>query len=56
MVGVGTFAILVGIASSGISDSVEGLRVSNEAVLERRHTVLLSALGLGAWVRQNWQK
>ena len=30
------------IASSGISDSVEGLRVSNEAVLERRHTVLLN--------------
>merc|ERR1719506_2912655 len=42
MVGVGTFAVLIGIASDGISSSVEGLRVSNERVLERRHTVLLN--------------
>ncbi len=42
MIGVGTFAVLIGIVSDNISSSVEGLRVSNERVLERRHTVLLN--------------
>ena len=42
MVGVGTFALVIGFLSDGISSSVEGLRVSNERVLEVRHTVLLN--------------
>ena len=42
MIGVGTFAVLIGIVSDNISSSVEGLRVSNERVLETKHTVVLN--------------
>ena len=42
MVGVLTFAILLGLITDKISTSVEGLRSSNEPVLDKGHTVLFN--------------
>jgi len=42
MVGVLTFAILLGLITDKISTSVEGLRSTNEPVLDKGHTVLLN--------------
>jgi hypothetical protein len=41
MVGVATFAVIIGIASDKISSSVESVRVSNERVMEVGHTVVV---------------
>ena len=40
MTGVLTFAILIGVVSDNISSQVEGLRISNERVLDVKHTVM----------------
>lgn len=42
MVGVATFAVIIGIVSDKISSSVESLRVSNERVQEVGHTVVVN--------------
>ena len=42
MLGVATFAVVIGIVSDGISSQIESLRLSNERVQETRHTVLLN--------------
>jgi len=42
IVGVFTFAVVLGIVSDGISTKVESVRLSNERVLERKHTVVLN--------------
>jgi len=42
MIGVGTFAVLIGVVSDNISSQVDGLKVSNERALEVRHTVLIN--------------
>ena len=40
--GVFTFAVVLGIVSDGISTKIDSARLSNEPVLESRHTVLLN--------------
>jgi len=42
MIGVGTFAVLIGVVTGNISSAVDGLKVSNERALEVRHTVLVN--------------
>ena len=42
LVGVATFAVVIGIVSDKISSSVESLRTSNERVQEVQHTVILN--------------
>ena len=42
MVGVATFAVIIGLASERISSSVDGLRVSNARVQEVGHTVVVN--------------
>jgi len=48
MVGVATFAVIIGIVSDGISSSVSALRMSNERVQEVGHTVVVN---WGAYTR-----
>ena len=42
MVGILTFAVVIGIASDGISSQIENLRLTNERVQKTRHTVLVN--------------
>ena len=42
IVGVFTFAVVLGIVSDGISTKVESVRLSNDRVLESKHTVVLN--------------
>ena len=42
MVGVLTFAVVIGIISDRVSSGVEGIRVSNERVQEVGHTVVVN--------------
>ena len=40
--GVFTFAVVLGIVSDGISTKIDSARLSNDNVLETRHTVRLA--------------
>ena len=42
MTGVFTFAVVLGIVSDGISTKIDSARLSNDNVLETRHTVRLA--------------